>query len=258
MKNIQYLLFIAGTIPFLVGCISPSFLQKIFVKNPDIVVESIKKNPVKYMEAFIIAQKAYVEQEKVKRKSQRLKKLQQDFDNPKVPVTKASRMYKGNKNAPITIVEYFDFQCGYCVKVLPVMKELLKIYPKDVRILLKHLPLFPGSADAAAYFEAVGMQNAKKATKFHDMVFAKKRSVQLNTKFLDKLAMKLKVNMKKLKKDLVKAKALIKEDRAEAEKFGFSGTPGFLVGGVVVPGALPLEHFKKLIDKHLDRMKNKK
>lgn len=253
MKHIIYIIL---TIPFFTGC-TADFLKKIISDNPDIIVESIKKNPSMYLNALMDAQRADAKNRRKKQMAEELEKQQKEFDNPKKPELKKSRMYLGDKKAPITIVEYFDFQCGYCAKVVPTIKELIKTYPKDVRVLLKHKPLFPGSADAAAYFEAVGMQSSKKAQKFHDMVFAKPRAIKLSEKFLKQLSKKLKVNMTKLKKDLKIARDIVESDSKEAQKFGFSGTPGFLVGGVSVPGAVPLGVFKKIIDKHLDRMNKK-
>jgi len=102
------------------------------------------------------------------------------------------------------------------------------------------------------------MQDASKAKKFHDLVFdGQKQLGSGKTSFLDKMAKKAGANMGKLKKDLESdaVKEIIEADMAEAKKFGFSGTPGFLVNGVSLKGAYPFSEFKKIIDRHLENKK---
>ena len=209
------------------------------------------------MEALAEAQRQYMMEKRKKQKEKELTDRQQEFDNPKKPELKDSRVYFGDKKAPITVVEYSDFQCGYCAKAVRTVKQLLKEYPKQVRVLYKHKPLFPGSSKAAEYYEAIGMQDSKKAYEFHDMIFDRKNEIKRGEKFLKELAKQLKVDMNKLEKDLSLAGDIVEADQKEAEKFGFSGTPGFLVGGVSVPGAVPLADFKNIIEQHLARMGGK-
>ena len=244
-------------VPFLTGC-GPAFLKKLLKDHPEIIIESIKSHPEKYMEALAEAQRQYVVERRKKQREKELAEREKEFENPKKPEMKESRVYFGNKKAPITIVEYSDFQCGYCAKSAPVLKKVLEAYPKDVRVLYKHKPLFPGSDKAAEYYEAVGMQDSKKALDFHDKVFERRSEISKGEKFLKELAKSLKVDMDQLEKDLSLASAIVEADKKEAEKFGFSGTPGFLVGGVTVPGALPLAKFKEIIDRHLAKKGPKK
>ena len=255
MKKINsYLLFIIFTVPILTGC-GPAFLKKMLKDNPDIVTESIKAHPELYMQALSDAQRQYMVKRRKKQQEEELAAREEEFKNPKKPEMKDSRVYFGNKNASITIVEYSDFQCGYCAKAVETVKQILKEYPDDVRVLYKHKPLFPGSAKASEYYEAVGMQDSKKARDFHDMVFERKSEIKKGDKFFKELAKTLKVDMNKLEKDLNLAESIVDADQKEAEKFGFSGTPGFLVGGISVPGAVPFSHFKVIIDRHLGAKK---
>jgi len=249
-KTSSYLLFIIFTTPILTGC-GPAFLKKMLKDNPDIVTESIKANPELYMQALADAQRQYMVERRKKQKKEELAAREVEFKNPKKPEMKDSRVYFGNKDAPITIVEYSDFQCGYCAKAVETVKQVLKEYPDDVRVLYKHKPLFPGSSKASEYYEAIGMQDSGKARDFHDMVFARKSEIKKGDKFFKELAGNLKVDMSKLEEDLSLAKSIVDADQKEAEKFGCSGTPGFLVGGISVPGAVPFSHFKEIIDRHL-------
>ena len=238
---------------FLTGC-GPAFLKKMIKDNPEIITESIKSNPEVYMEALAEAQRQYMVERRKKQQEQEQASREEEFKSPKKPVMKSSRVYFGKKDAPITIVEYSDFQCGYCARAVKTVKRVLKNYPDKVRILYKHKPLFPGSSKAAEYYEAIGMQDVKKAQDFHDMVFERKNEIKNGEKFLKELAKKLKVNMNKLEKDLSLVADIVQEDAKEAEKFGFTGTPGFLVGGVSLPGAMPYSEFKKIIDRHIADM----
>ena len=210
------------------------------------------------MEALAEAQRQYVLEKRKKQREKQQADMEEEFKNPKKPEMKDSRVYFGKKSAPITIVEYSDFQCGYCAKVSPTLKRVLKTYPDDVRVLYKHKPLFPGSSRAAEYYEAVGMQDSKKAREFHDKLFERKSEISKGDKFLKELAKSLKVDMDQLEKDLSLTPAIVQADAREADKFGFSGTPGFLVGGVTVPGALPFAKFKEIIDRHLAKSGPKK
>ena len=249
-KTSFYLLLIVFTVPFLTSC-GPAFLKKMLKDHPEIITESIKSNPSVYMEALAEAQRKFMLDRRKKQQEEELASREEEFKNPKKPDTPASRVYFGNKNAPITIVEYSDFQCGYCAKAVKTLKRVLSAYPDKVRVLYKHKPIFPGSDKAAMYYEAIGMQSSKKARDFHDMVFERKNEIRNGDKFFKELAQKLKVDMSKLNKDLNLVEDIVNADKAEAEKFGFSGTPGFLIGGVSVPGALPFSEFKKIIDRHL-------
>ena len=257
MKNTYLALFLCFTAPFMVGC-GPAFLKKMLKDHPDIIAESIKSNPTVYLEALKEAQEKYMFEKRKEMQEKELVDREKEFKNPKKPDTPDSRVYFGNKKAPITIVEYSDFQCGYCAKAAGIVKEVLKAYPQEVRVLYKHKPIFPGSSKASEYYEAVGLQSAQKALEFHDMVFAKKGEIKKGDVFFMGLAKKLKLDTAKLKEDLKKVGKIVKADAAEAEKFGFSGTPGFLVGGISVGGALPASHFKKIIDRHLADLKDGK
>ena len=259
-KTNFYLLCIILTVPFLTSC-GPAFLKKLLKDHPEIITESIKANPEEYMEALSEAQRQFMVERRKKQQEKELVARKEECENPKKPETKDSRVYFGNKNAPITIVEYSDFMCGYCGRAVKTVKQVLNAYPDKVRVLYKHKPILgPNSVKSAEYYEAIGMQDSKKAREFHDLIFEKKGQVRSGgEKFLKELAKKLKVDMSKLEKDLNLVGDIISADQSEADKFGFSGTPGFLVGGVSVPGALPFSEFKKILeDCHFPKLKGSK
>jgi len=237
---------------------SPSALKKAVENNPDIVFGAIEKNPQKFIEVVNTAARAAQKKGRQAELEAEKKRTEEEFKNPKKPDIQDSRVIFGTKNAPITIVEYSDFQCPYCARGYQVMKRVLKEYKGKVRVIYKHLPLdfHPLAEPAARYFEAIGLQSPQKAEKFHDAVFDDQQSLNKEKEgFLKKIARKVGANMDRLKKDLKNAavKKIIDADMAEAKKFEFSGTPAFLVNGVSLKGAYPFEEFKKIIDRHLDK-----
>lgn len=232
-------------------------LKKIMEENPDILYGVIQKDPKKFLDVVNeAAQKARAGEES-KFAEDEAKAREEEFKNPKTPELAADRAYAGDKAAPITIVEYSDFQCPYCSRGHATMKEVLAAYPGKVRVLFKDFPIeriHPLARPASEMYEAIALQDTAKATAFKDQVF--ENQDQLNkdgAKFIEATAKKVGANVAKAKTD-AKGEVVQKrlaDDKAEAEKYGFSGTPGYLVNGVSLKGAYPIEEFKKVIDRQL-------
>ena len=244
----------AGSL-LLVGCSTTpdvSQLKQILEENPDILANAIKKNPKPIMDALNDAA-----QEARKKQIEDAQKAQGEAqanarNNPKKPQIDDDRVIFGQnkKDAKITIIEYSDFQCGYCGRAYRTMKQILDKYKDKVRVVYKHLPLdfHPMATPAARYYEAIALQDHKKAAQFHDKIFENQSNLTSDgEKFLEKTAKEVKANMAKLKKDLEsdKVKNRVQADKEEASKFGFNGTPGFLVNGVPLNGAQPMEAFEQ-------------
>lgn len=241
----------------LVAC-SPSAQQikKVLEEHPEVLTAAFEKHPVEIIDSLNKAARDARSKQSENQDKDREKALEEEFKNPKKPEIGDARFFKGPKDAPITIVEYSDFQCPYCKRGADTMKEVKDKFGDKVKILFKHLPLdfHPQAMPAAKYFEAIGMQSPEKAFKFHDMVFEKQdRLGSEKEKFLDEVAKQVGADMKKLKKDIDSpaVMAVINADKAEANKFEFFGTPGYLVNGVSIKGAYPLPEFEKIINRHL-------
>ena len=91
-----------------------------------------------------------------------------EFKDPKQPVLSLDRVYWGQSDAPITIVEYSDFECPYCARGYRTIKDLMAEYGDSVRLLYKHLPLemHEEALPAALYFEAIALQSDDAARRF--------------------------------------------------------------------------------------------
>lgn len=263
MKKIARLFFVS--LFLITGCTEPPAptkeeVKKVLLEYPEILYEVIEKHPMEFMEVLNkTATKAQAQMAKEEETRQE-KDRSEEFLNPKKPEIAESRAVHGGKSAPVTIVEYSDFQCPYCSKSYETMKKLLKDYEGQIRLIYKHLPLnFHSQAmTAARYFEAIAMQSPENAYELHDLIFENQGDLASGGKeWLEKLADKMGVDREKMLKDLGSEEVtnIIESDMAEARKFGISGTPGFLINGVSLRGAYPIAEFRKIIDRHLKELK---
>ncbi len=238
------------------GCAGEEKLKKMVEEHPEIVFAAIEKHPDQFLDVVNKAVREAESRQRQKMADEESKRSEEEFKNPLKPEIDPARAIYGAADAPITIVEYSDFECPFCSRGYTNLKETLKLYPGKIRVVYKHLPLdfHPKAMPAARYFEAVARQGAEKAYKFHDMIFEnQKEFVKSGEAYLKTVAKKVGADLKQVEKDLADPKLddRIKADMAEAAKFGFNGTPGFLINGVSIRGALPTSEFQKIIDRHL-------
>lgn len=235
----------------LTACTSKDELKKMLKENPDIMTDAIKANPSQFIDALNEAVKIAQEGEGKRREESEKKALEESFNNP-LQADLTGYKFRGPENAPITLVEYSDFECPFCSRGFGTVMELMKKYEGKIRFAYKHLPLsfHPQAMPAAQYYEAIRLQSPEKAWEFHDRIYKDQRKLQNGESFLKSLAKELKVDMNKLATD-IKSPAVqsrIDADIAEAGKYGFQGTPGFLLNGVPVKGAYPTSHFDGIIE----------
>ena len=244
----------------LAGCTqNKKQLGEMLKKNPELITDAIKANPSEFIEALNSAVKDAQGDQRKKAEMAEKQKLEESFTNPMVPEIRSDEVIRGTKGAPITLVEYSDFECPFCSKGYDTVTALLEQYKGKIQFIYKHLPLsfHEHAMPAAQYFEAIRLQSLDKAGEFHDEIFKNFSKVRTGEKFFKSIAKKLKVNMSKLEADLDSdiVKNRINEDLAEAKKFGFQGTPGFLLNGIPVKGAFPPSHFEGIINELIKRGK---
>jgi protein-disulfide isomerase len=160
---------------------------------------------------------------------------------------------KGPANAPITIVEFSDFECPFCGRVTPTLKQIEEEYKGKVRIAFKHQPLpFHPNAKPAAQ-AAMAAHEQGKFWEMHDKLFSNQRA--LDRASLEKYAQELKLDMNKFKAALDSNKfgSQIEADSAEGMRVGANGTPTFFINGRTVVGAVPFDNFKRVIDDELKK-----
>lgn len=233
------------------GNISRDELKKALEKNPDVLIEAIKANKKAIFD--LMNQASQEEQARVQKEAEEAeKKAYVDaFKNPLQPAIDDKTRIRGEKDARYTLVEYADFQCPYCAAGYQNVAELRKKYGNDLRFIFKHLPLpfHPQSMPAAQWLEAVAMQSPEKAWKFHDILF--QNQDKLSVDFLKKTASDLGLDAERCAKDAESqaVKDRIAADVEEAGRFGFNGTPAFLLNGIPVHGSYPVEYFEEIIKK---------
>jgi len=161
---------------------------------------------------------------------------------------------KGPDDALVTIVEFTDFQCPFCRRLTETLEELLKRYPKDVRLVFRNLPLpmhpyaFIAAETARIVYRLKG--NAAFWT-FHDMLFHHQQELSLAK--LEQFAVAVGVDASKYRKALAdhRYEAWVKKDASFAEGLGVSGTPQMFINGKPMSGAYPLNQVKKRVDAEL-------
>ena len=233
------------------AAISREDLQKALEKNPDLVFAALKKtDKTAFFQYVMEANQEFQAKKQAAEETKEKEALEEAFKNPLKPEIDDKTRVRGEKNAPITIVEYSDFQCPYCGRGFQVVEEVRAKYGKKVRFIYKDLPLVaihPNALPAAKWFEAISLQSPEKAWKFHDTMF--KNQGSLSEDFYKKTAKGLGIDVEKAAKD-AQSQAIsdkIDADTKEAKGFGISGTPAFLINGIPLRGAYPVEDFDKII-----------
>jgi protein-disulfide isomerase len=174
-----------------------------------------------------------------------------EYEPPKVEV-EAKGPSKGPEKAKVTIVEFSDFQCPYCIKAEDTVKQVLATYGDKVRFVYRDYPLpgHPLAPKAAEAAHCAADQN--KYWEMHEKLFA---SRELEVPQLKKHAKELGLDAAKFDQclDSGSKAAVVEANREAGNKAGVSGTPAFFINGRLISGARPFEDFKKAIDKELNR-----
>ncbi len=155
---------------------------------------------------------------------------------------------KGNPEASITIVEFSDFECPYCVRFSQTMNQIIREYPSDVRWAYRHFPLSSHleARPAAEASECAAEQN--KFWEFHDGLFENQEG--LGNILYFELAKNLELDVEQFQYCFSsrKYKDKVESDYQAGIQNGVKGTPGNFINGTPLGGALPYERLKKMVD----------
>ena len=168
------------------------------------------------------------------------KKTKKEPDTTVYDVTIGSSPFLGPEDAPVTIVEFVDLQCPYCVREYPKIKRALQRYPDDVRVVFKHYPLgFHKQAKPAhAAVELAKLEGGNEAFwKMHDMIMANPKKLEIAD--LRGYAESLDLDLAKFDEivsDQKKIDQLLEVDLAEAKKCKVTGTPTVMINGLKLAG----------------------
>jgi len=175
---------------------------------------------------------------------------------PRTVVSIDSARVRGPMNAPITIVEFSDFECPYCGGVENTLRQLQSKYPTQIRLAYRDFPFdFHPRAEPAAEASRCALAQGK-YWPYHDLLFDNQQ--HLESSDLSKYAVRLDMDAKKFDECIAHKTYTsdIQHDLDEGQKLGISGTPAFFINGMVLNGAIHLEDFARLIDRELERIKS--
>ena len=203
-----------------------NIIEKYILENPEIIIESLEK---------------FTANQKEKEKKSSVNILNNFYDN---------KVYEslpriGDIDSKIILVEFVDYNCGYCKKTLPTIAKLMKKFD-NIQIVFIDYPILSESSEIAARASlAANEQNAY--FEYHTILLNYKKSI--NQDALYKIAQELSLDIEKFKKDMSSEK--IKNNIIKNVKFANSlkirGTPTFIIGKQILPGAYDYEKLKKII-----------
>ncbi|MFW5500198.1 MULTISPECIES: DsbA family protein [unclassified Maridesulfovibrio] len=224
--------------------VSKEEVRQILKNNPEVIFEALQGHEE---QLYDLLQVGLEKKNKSRIREGRLKQLK----NPKIAALQPDRPVWGSPNGKINIIVFSDFQSATSAKADSIVHELIEKHP-EISYRFRHNPLglHKMSLPAARYYEALALQDQAKAKKLNRLILKNRLAIKKSgIKKLDKLAENCGADMKQLHRDLnsPQVKARIDGDRKEARKLGLTASPVFLVNGVTVTGAAPLEEFEEVL-----------
>ena len=166
---------------------------------------------------------------------------------------------KGNPDAPVTIVEYSDFQCPFCARSQPLLTRVMEKYPDDVRLVYKHFPLSFHKAAKPAAVASMAAQEQGKFWEMHDVLFAK--GAKINEAKIEAYAEEAGLDMDRFRADYADKKAayekLVDADLRQGQSVAVRGTPTLYINGKKVQQR-SFEGMNAMIDAALAESKKQK
>ena len=202
-------------------------VRDFIMENPEVMIESINK------------MKAKEEQDQNASAIQSLDKHRAFlYNNPDMPST-------GNPKADLTIVEFFDYNCGYCKRAYEAVQQTLDA-DKNIRFVFVELPILSPQSKVAANY-AMAAQKQGKYFEYHRAIM--NSSEPKTEDMLQRAGKDLGLDVEKLKKDAnsEETKVMLEKKTAVAQDLRISGTPGFIIGDQIIRGYVPYEGMKPLI-----------
>lgn len=175
------------------------------------------------------------------------------FEVPRFDVV-ATGASLGPDDAPVTIIEFSDYQCPFCKRAEPVIEQVLELYPDQVRFVFQHFPLDNIHPRARAASEAAlcaGDQD--KFWPYHALLFGDGASLEVAG--LEAAAEQAELDLDRFRTCVEERQyqAVVEADLSSGRKVGVTGTPAFFINGIGLRGAQPIDEFVKIIEAELAR-----
>ena len=214
--------------------ISPSHSHEINKENIDTIIKKfLKKNP-EFLKSTLDNYKVSLEN----KQKQHAINLLKDINNPGV----------FSKQADITIYEFFDYNFGYCKSVVRTIMDVLS-EDKKINFVFVEFPILSEQSYFAAK-AALALKNQNLYNKFHLSLM--KINGRVNEEKVFSTAKKIGLDINQLKKDMnnIKIEQQLVKNREITKLLGLNGTPAFIIGNIIYPGALNSNNLKKLIKQY--------
>lgn len=223
-------------------------------------VKKLEADAAKHAEALEFLDKVYAQQKQQADQQEREEPAPDAIFAVDIAQDLKAGQIEGAANAPVTIVEAFDFACPYCRQVSDTLEALVKDYPGKVRIVFKNMVVHPQVATAAHLASCAAAKQGKYPqfkndlwTKGFDPYAASRDPSKLSEENVIAIAKDTGLNIDQLKTDMKSdaCKTFLQADMQELAKFHVNSTPTLFVNGTHVGGALPEQSFKTMIDEKL-------
>jgi protein-disulfide isomerase len=204
-------------------------VREYLMKNPDVIMDSLRAAQAKQREV------------------QRGQQLQAVAKHREELLRDSSSPVGGNVSGDVTVVEFFDYACPHCKSAVRHVKQLLQDDPK-VRLVYKEFPVL-GEASVSAARAALAAREQNKYVAFHDALMANTGTLTDDVVF--RIAGEVGLDVARLKKDMESetVKAALQKNQALAQALGIGGTPAFVIGDDVAPGAITHVRMKEMVAK---------
>jgi protein-disulfide isomerase len=194
-----------------------------------------------------VAYETFVEQLKLKTA------VRISLEPPRQKIATADSPAQGPANAPIELVEFSDFQCPFCYRAHPTVKQVMDTYSGKVRFVYRNYPL-PNHPNARPAAEAAQCANEQgQFWPYHDRLFADQSKLSDADLKASAAALGLDAGRFNACVDSHKYQARVEADTKAGNDAGVNGTPAFFINGRLLSGAQPFDEFKKIIDEELTR-----
>jgi protein-disulfide isomerase len=181
-------------------------------------------------------------------------KVQSFLEIPRAEIATAGFPSRGPANAPVTIVEFSDFECPFCKGLYPTMKLVENNYADKVRVVYRQFPLTTIHPNAQKAAEASLCANdQQRFWEFHDVMF--EDQTNLSVAALKEKAVKLNLDAATFEACLDSGRHAesVRKDVAEGVRLGITGTPTSFINGRYLNGAVPYSDFVRIIEEELQR-----
>jgi protein-disulfide isomerase len=204
-----------------------AIIHDYLMQNPDVLIDALREAQTK------------ADSDAETKAAQVLRDRRHEvFDDPATPVG-------GNPQGDVTVVEFFDYRCPYCKQVHPAIQKLLD-QDRKLRFVYKEFPVLGEQSDLAAH-AALAARLQGRYEPFHSAMMAAKG--QINEEAVYRIAGSIGLDVDRLKRDMTnpEIERALNANRSLAKALEIRGTPGFIIGDRIIPGAIDLDALKTMV-----------